>query len=554
MCSPEEMLLYMVDQENEEVVQTLVKTGIDLNYRNMEGFTPLLCAAEKGNIKIVKMLLDHGADCNYTGRLSDGNLGSGDPVIVWTPLFNAALYGHPEVMKLLIKHGANVDFRDERGRTALNTALQRGHKECVEILIENGAKHASEDIALSAYFEINIKKIERERREKERKIPKEHNVKKSKSDVPLHSAASENNRDSVHDLIRNGVDINYKDKRGNTALHIAMENGNVDCARLLMKKGASVRLKGHNGNTVLHIAASLGKYSIIAELVERGGEVEARNNDDLTPLSFAVFHDHPLCVKQLLNYGSKVNTRFDEGKTALHVAVSKSIDCIDILLKQNADIFAQNEEGICPLELAVDQGMKYFKKLCPGKLSISNSEGVTPLHYAARSCKKDSLEYMIREGCNVNIQTRNGDTPLHFACMFDHIAFAAKSLLEGTPFRDHPSNVDVLLDAGADIKKKNKYGLAPVHIAALKGAVITLGVLKDRGADLNLRGGKKKQTPLHIASELGAYKCIKFLLNNGADKNAVDADKCTALMLSAKKAHFSCVKLLLEYDALLWAN
>jgi ankyrin repeat protein len=86
-------------------------------------------ASYKGQIDIVKLLIETGADINaknYNGYES-------------TPLMYALVAEHLEVVKLLIKAGANVNAKNIWGETALFLASRKGYEDIIKILIEVGA-------------------------------------------------------------------------------------------------------------------------------------------------------------------------------------------------------------------------------------------------------------------------------------------------------------------------------------------------------------------------------------------------------------------------------
>jgi ankyrin repeat protein len=74
--------------------------------RPATGSTPLGDAAFHGNLEIVKLLIDQGADVNATNR--DGN----------TPLIVAAFMCRTEVVQYLLERGASLNHKNDRGETA----------------------------------------------------------------------------------------------------------------------------------------------------------------------------------------------------------------------------------------------------------------------------------------------------------------------------------------------------------------------------------------------------------------------------------------------------
>lgn len=50
-----------------------------------------------------------------------------------------AYNGHHQALKVLLQSLVDLDIRDEKGRTALYLAAFKGHTECVEALVNQGA-------------------------------------------------------------------------------------------------------------------------------------------------------------------------------------------------------------------------------------------------------------------------------------------------------------------------------------------------------------------------------------------------------------------------------
>lgn len=106
----------------------LLESGrFDVNQGNLEGFTPLICAARKGHSSIVRTLLDKGA--NQSIANSSG----------FTALHVSCQHGHIAVAKILVGAGAHLEATTTVGSTPLHQAAENGHPSVIKMLTEAGA-------------------------------------------------------------------------------------------------------------------------------------------------------------------------------------------------------------------------------------------------------------------------------------------------------------------------------------------------------------------------------------------------------------------------------
>lgn len=92
--------------------------------RNANDESPLMLAALKGFLPLVKKLVNNDADVNKPG---------------WTPLHYAATGGHVPVMEFLLDESAYIDAESPNGTTPLMMAAMYGSPEAVKVLIQAGA-------------------------------------------------------------------------------------------------------------------------------------------------------------------------------------------------------------------------------------------------------------------------------------------------------------------------------------------------------------------------------------------------------------------------------
>ena len=111
-----------------EVKRLVEKEDVGVDARDARDATPLVSAAAAGKAKVVRFLLDRGADVNLVGgKRSDGH----------SPLIAAALSGNVDVVRLLVEAGADPHYAPPQfpDYDALAMAKEARQKKVVEYLL-----------------------------------------------------------------------------------------------------------------------------------------------------------------------------------------------------------------------------------------------------------------------------------------------------------------------------------------------------------------------------------------------------------------------------------
>jgi ankyrin repeat protein len=117
----EELLTASFNEKRLEDVEILISIEADVNVKGKNNVTPLILASQKGNLDIVRVLLNSGA--RIDDIMTDGR----------TALLMACKNGHIEVVKLLLGRKAN-QFLKRNGISPRDIAKSNGHTEIVRIL------------------------------------------------------------------------------------------------------------------------------------------------------------------------------------------------------------------------------------------------------------------------------------------------------------------------------------------------------------------------------------------------------------------------------------
>jgi ankyrin repeat protein len=209
-----------------DVAAELLTSGADVGEEGDLG-TPLHVAVFRGDLAIVTLLLDKGADIESSKKLN------GD-----RPLHVAVSYNHPEIVALLLARGAMVEARDASDRTALHLAALKGYAAVAKVLLGADVKATFMSQKFSA----------------------------------LHAACYSDHKEVAAVLLSFHADVNAS-ADGWTPLHQAAEHGSPELVELLLANGANTKVKSKAGLTPLMVAKS-NFDKRIAEVFSRHGVTE----------------------------------------------------------------------------------------------------------------------------------------------------------------------------------------------------------------------------------------------------------------------------------------
>jgi len=184
------------------------------------------------------------------------------------------------------------------------------------------------------------------------------------------------------------------------------------------------------------------------------------------------------------------------------------VDVAEILLKNNANIEAQNKYQRTPLHVACQNGhVNVVEMLLKNNANIEAQEEDhqwAPLHISCQNGHVNVVEILLKNNANIEAQDEDQWTPLHISCQKGHV-----------------NVVEIMLKNNANIEVKDKKGHTPISIACMNGHLKVVELLISRDAKINTPS-KDGFTPLQqlfliehllIPSSSENYtKMIKMLL------------------------------------------
>ncbi|XP_033362264.1 transient receptor potential channel pyrexia-like isoform X1 [Bombus vosnesenskii] len=277
-------------QGNIELLQLLYENGADINATDKIGRCALFHAAHHGNCEVVNWLLEHGAstenrvgvDSCYKNTRSPSNLcfiGQNLPTPeCWgrTPMHQAVKNNHAAVVKILVEAGADVNAEDERGITPL---LLAGTAIVKEDFNEISKFNDIVEILVAAKASTNV-------------------IDPNTGTTVLHTATSLGSCSATKRLLNGGAWPLYQCKgTGSTPLHLAASTGNPEALSILLESipSCDIDIRDNINRTPLHRAAYQGHHDCVRILIDHGGNLGAETNTGITVID-AIFAHIPTPV------------------------------------------------------------------------------------------------------------------------------------------------------------------------------------------------------------------------------------------------------------------
>ncbi len=181
------------------------------------------------------------------------------------------------------------------------------------------------------------------------------------------------------------------------------------------------------------------------------------------------------------------------------------------------------EDDITLHDAVIEKDLAKVRALIAGgaDLQETDSDGATPLHYAAYVAHAELAGILLEGGADVDARNTKGQTPLHEVARHLH--------REGDD-----ATITALLDAGASLSARDNDGSTPLHTAAVGGHLEAATILLDRGADIQTLA--QQLTPLHFSAYAGKPEVTKLLIERGADVFA-EKDGMDPLYMAQQPSH-----------------
>ncbi|MDE1324003.1 ankyrin repeat domain-containing protein [Vibrio aestuarianus] len=374
------------------------------------GLTPVMTYAEKCDLARDGGDLRLLTGCARHGYLDDLNAYLGGA------LLTAAESGDTDTIQMLLDSGVNADFQGEYQQTALSISAQKGNQEAFSMLLPYDYPEALiEEVYRSAVRQHThfITQLT------------EHGYTPPIDLIP--EAAYWGNIEIIHQLVKQGADINQIDEQANSALHrltqglhFSLSNEDLaDYQQQLINLGIDTSLVNVSGDNAL----SLWLSEPISEI---------------TPAAMA-----------LINQGGQIpkDKALDYSTLLTHLLELKDEAAVVALFSAGVRLGESNTNGGLLIFKAIQT--KQFALIKPmltyGASSdmVDPKSGLSTLHYAAQVAPDTVVKLLLKNSNNIDQRSLNteGKTPLMIAME-----------------RGDKVIIDLFLDSGADLYQFDNQG------------------------------------------------------------------------------------------------
>ena len=385
-------IFWAMYRDNLPLMKYLYELGAKMDLVDSHGYSLLNFGAVTGqkNTALYDFCIEKGSKVN-TEKNNDG----ANPLLLVAPYIE-----DEKLINYFTSKGIDINEVDNDGNGIFNYAAKGGNQKVMNLLIKKGIKYKNlnkinGNAMIFASYGTRSSKNKLSTYKYLDSLGIEANVTTNKGVNPLHAIVyKKNNLNIIKYFIKNGVNVNQVNIKGYNVLMNSCYNNDTSVISFLLNLTDNINHKNNDGQSALTIAVSNNSNDVVKFLISKGADVNIVDNNGNNLMYYIIKNSKTSTMEQmtqkmnlLISNGLEPNALQENGKTLCHLIVEEN----------NLELFEKIK----------------FKNEC---ININDRDGLTPLHYAAmRAESKEIIDYLIKIGANKSLKTPFGETPYDLA-------------------------------------------------------------------------------------------------------------------------------------------
>lgn len=343
------------------------------------------------------------------------------------------------------------------------------------------------------------------------------------------------------------LDVNLSLSHYSTLLHFVARRLDRETFRTVLRRSKGFDINALNGNDVwslmslLHFVVRFIEGYFVKDLIDFGVDVNVKASYYRAPLYYAVYNIQLETVEMLLKAGADVNATDYNNEVAINCLFHQMRylkddeklqfwKIIQLLCEHGINFDFNNKKGGIMLydfcSMGLFEEVKFSVKYGANLFSTCFERGNTILHAAVQGNNFDIIEFLLRNGLDINAKNEYEETPLLQLTSFNRNRYA-DSESKSEKLKNNVNMIEFLADNGADVNIINEELDSPLEMSIYSQTPEVMQCLLELNANID------------IEKECIIFYYDHYNINENSPSDKIDILVLFVAFLAAKKTDIS---------------